>query len=471
MVMKWRVLLTGVLALLSVSARAQQPELVIRQVSVHLPFITVYLDLPPESGAVPQFRDSDVSAVTIQGQNLKLESLNVSHAFAYTFLLDVSGSMRLRRDVLNAIGNWVDRLHPEDHVEIFAFGETFREIGASNSDKAALKSDLSTLHSGEQTTNLYYALDRGIASAERADPALPQARAIVLLTDGKNEGDNGGIDESKVRDDIRKSHVPINAIGHTRLGSGEQDIYLRKMKLFADESGGFYDCAGTLPSALCPPGASLEQSFERLSQRMNRMFVLQLRCDRCRNSDNHDLQITLKNKASGRISVPLAVLPEIVPPKAIPPWVYVAGAIFLLLVVLFILWLVFRKKPEPPKAPEVVAEVQAPLDAVAQSSGLPAHVTIVSGPEPGRVYHFKLGAKAVIGRDAGCNLALPGDNEISGHHCELTRKGKLVEIADLGSMNGTLLNGARVVAAHIVEDGDLIRVGRTEFRVRFGDSA
>jgi pSer/pThr/pTyr-binding forkhead associated (FHA) protein len=47
----------------------------------------------------------------------------------------------------------------------------------------------------------------------------------------------------------------------------------------------------------------------------------------------------------------------------------------------------------------------------------------------------------------------------------------LVEIADLGSMNGTLLNGARVVAAHIVEDGDLIRVGRTEFRVRFGDSA
>src|SRR5258708_3442908 len=448
MVMKWRVLLTGVLALLSLMARAQQSEFVIQQVSVHLPYITAYVDVPSENGGPPHLRDSGLSAVTIFGQGLKPLNVGVTHAFGYTLLLDVSGSMRIRRDVLDAIDNWIDRLHPDEHLEMFAFGETYREVGTPASDKTTLKSELRKLRSGEQTTNLYLALERGIPNAERTENNLPQGRTIVLWTDGKNEGENGGFDENRVRADIRKSHVPIFAIGPTRLGPQEQDTYLGKMKSFADESGGFYECAGTLPSALCPPQVSLEQSFERLSERMNRMFVLPLRCDSCRQSDNHALQITLKNRSTAPIPVAVTLLPDKIPPKRISTWVYVAGALLLFVIALFLIWLVFKKKPEPqiaPEAPEVVVVTQQP-------SGLPAHVTIVSGPEPGRVYHFKLGAKAVIGRDAGCDVTLMGDSEVSGRHCELTRNGNRVEIADLGSMNGTLLNGARVVARQRVED-------------------
>src|SRR5258708_37108209 len=323
MVMKWRVLLTGVLALLSLMARAQQSEFVIRQVSVHLPYITAYVDVPSENGGPPHLRDSDLSAVTIFGQGLKLVNVSVTHGFGYTFLLDVSGSMRIRRDVLDAIDNWIDRLHPDEHLEMFAFGETYREVGTPASDKTTLKSELRKLRCGEQTTNLYLALERGIANAERTESGLPEGRMIVLLTDGKNEGDNGGFDENRVRADIRKSHVPIFAIGHTRLGPQEQDIYLGKMKSFADESGGFYALSGTSPSALCPPHASLEQSFERLREMMNRVFVLQLRCDSCRQSDNHALQITLKNASTAKIPVPLRLIPDKTPPKPIPAWLHV----------------------------------------------------------------------------------------------------------------------------------------------------
>lgn len=464
MVVSWRVLLTAALALLSLTARAQQPGFVIRQVSVNLPDITAYVDVPPENGRAPQLGVSDLSTAALQGQNLKLEGVSITHGVAYTFLLDVSGSMRIRNDVLGAIGNWIDRLHPDDHLEMFAFGETYRQIGTPASDRATLKSDLTRLRSGEQTTNLFDALVRGIANAERTGTSLPPGRMIVLLTDGKDEG-NGAVNESRVHEAIQTSHVPIFAIGHTRLGP-EQDIYLGKMKSFAGESGGFYECAGTLPSTLCPPHASLEQAFERLSATMNRRFILQLKCDRCRPSDNHELQITLKNGATARIPVALTLLPEPPVPTPIPIWVYVAGALLLLAIALFVIWLAFRKKPEPqvpleiPRAEVVVSPPQ---------TGLPAHITIVSGPEPGRVYPFKLGEKAVIGKDAGCEVTLADDKEISGRHCELTRKGKRVEIADLGSTNGTFLNGAQVVARQLVEDGDLVRVGRTEFRVRFGD--
>jgi pSer/pThr/pTyr-binding forkhead associated (FHA) protein len=46
--------------------------------------------------------------------------------------------------------------------------------------------------------------------------------------------------------------------------------------------------------------------------------------------------------------------------------------------------------------------------------------------------------------------------------------GKNVEVRDLGSTNGTLLNGARLQAQQRLEDGDLIRAGRTEVRITFG---
>jgi len=58
---------------------------------------------------------------------------------------------------------------------------------------------------------------------------------------------------------------------------------------------------------------------------------------------------------------------------------------------------------------------------------------------------------------------------VSGRHCELIRAGRVVELSDLQSRNGTLLNGARVVARQRLESGDLIRVGRTELRVSFGE--
>jgi len=136
----------------------------------------------------------------------------------------------------------------------------------------------------------------------------------------------------------------------------------------------------------------------------------------------------------------------------------------MLLVAVVVAWLALKKKPSPEPQPEVVEPIPLPAP-----DGIPAHFTVVSGPEPGRVYKLRLGAKTVIGRDSCCEVVLLDDNEISGRHCELTRNGTRIEVADLGSMNGTLLNGARVVARQRIEDGDLIRVGRTEFRVRFGE--
>jgi pSer/pThr/pTyr-binding forkhead associated (FHA) protein len=57
---------------------------------------------------------------------------------------------------------------------------------------------------------------------------------------------------------------------------------------------------------------------------------------------------------------------------------------------------------------------------------------------------------------------------MSAKHYELILAGEHVEVLDLGTTNGTLLNGARLVTQQRLEDGDLIRAGRTEIRINFG---
>jgi pSer/pThr/pTyr-binding forkhead associated (FHA) protein len=46
--------------------------------------------------------------------------------------------------------------------------------------------------------------------------------------------------------------------------------------------------------------------------------------------------------------------------------------------------------------------------------------------------------------------------------------GDHVEVQDLGSTNGTLLNGAQLLTQQRIEDGDWIRAGLTEVRINFG---
>lgn len=64
-----------------------------------------------------------------------------------------------------------------------------------------------------------------------------------------------------------------------------------------------------------------------------------------------------------------------------------------------------------------------------------------------------------VGRDASCTVQL-NDTEVSRKHDELKLNGATVEILDLGSSNGTFVNGKRVQRTELVS-GDRIQVGRT----------
>jgi pSer/pThr/pTyr-binding forkhead associated (FHA) protein len=71
-----------------------------------------------------------------------------------------------------------------------------------------------------------------------------------------------------------------------------------------------------------------------------------------------------------------------------------------------------------------------------------------------------------IGRLADRDLVLD-DVGVSRLHAEVRRLGRSFRIVDVGSANGTVVNGEHITD-HVLTDGDVIRLGSVEltFRVR-----
>lgn len=67
---------------------------------------------------------------------------------------------------------------------------------------------------------------------------------------------------------------------------------------------------------------------------------------------------------------------------------------------------------------------------------------------------------ATIGRLPECTVTLV-DTNVSRHHAEIRPDGTKYRVVDLGSTNGTFVNGARV-AEHPLADGDVITCGSTK---------
>jgi FHA domain len=77
------------------------------------------------------------------------------------------------------------------------------------------------------------------------------------------------------------------------------------------------------------------------------------------------------------------------------------------------------------------------------------------------------GARLTIGKNADNDLVIAEDPSVSRVHAVLERLGGRWAIRDLGSMNGTLVNGERIFVERILRDDDEIILGRT--RIRYCD--
>jgi predicted component of type VI protein secretion system len=79
------------------------------------------------------------------------------------------------------------------------------------------------------------------------------------------------------------------------------------------------------------------------------------------------------------------------------------------------------------------------------------------GPQPGQTFMLDRDW-LTLGRDPSNEIVI-GDPQISRQHARITRQGKLIVIEDLGSTNGTFVNGMRLTGPHVMANGDVIGLG------------
>jgi len=150
-----------------------------------------------------------------------------------------------------------------------------------------------------------------------------------------------------------------------------------------------------------------------------------------------------------------------------------ARGLVLVLMYAFLLVLVFTLmadaravRPAARNATPVPADPQTPA-----SSPTPAPAPAVSrlevqtGTLPATGRNYSLYGPLEIGRGTGCDISIP-NRFVSTHHARIAPQNGAWVLEDLGSTNGTLVNGEPLDTPYPLKPGDRVTVGDTEFIVQ-----
>lgn len=92
-------------------------------------------------------------------------------------------------------------------------------------------------------------------------------------------------------------------------------------------------------------------------------------------------------------------------------------------------------------------------------------LALIDKNNPRRRVEAPLRGRVTIGRGSDNQIILDYEKSVSNRHCEIFTSGHSIMIKDLGSSNGTYLDGIRVIDQAEVPNGSVIRLGRLELEV------
>jgi hypothetical protein len=140
---------------------------------------------------------------------------------------------------------------------------------------------------------------------------------------------------------------------------------------------------------------------------------------------------------------------------------------FLVLLYLFI-WRIVRTASRDLRLPQESFILAPSREGGVTTAPPPVHsgrLVVVKSPVLEEGTDFELdSSQLTIGRGRQNDIALPEDEYASARHARFEPRQDGVWIQDLGSTNGTYLNGARLERPRRLTPGDIVRVGETDVR-------
>jgi hypothetical protein len=93
-------------------------------------------------------------------------------------------------------------------------------------------------------------------------------------------------------------------------------------------------------------------------------------------------------------------------------------------------------------------------------------LSVERGPKELRGVNVAVTGPVIVGRAPGADIVIAA-GYVSGRHAKFQVMGQNLFVEDLGSTNGTCVNGQQISAPCALKSGDVVNVGDVSIRVRF----
>lgn len=120
--------------------------------------------------------------------------------------------------------------------------------------------------------------------------------------------------------------------------------------------------------------------------------------------------------------------------------------------------------PQPPQ--KIILDDSAPTapaTAAVAASFTPAPSSPKLVADNGTVFNLPEGS-STVGREGAVEILLAGESTVSRRHAEVIRQGTTVTVKDLGSTNGTFVNGVKINGETPLSVGDTVQFGMVRLR-------
>jgi hypothetical protein len=139
-----------------------------------------------------------------------------------------------------------------------------------------------------------------------------------------------------------------------------------------------------------------------------------------------------------------------------------------LVLLYFFIWRIVRTASRDLRLPQESFILAPSRQAGGSPQSPPAHsgrLVVVKSPHLDEGTDVALNsAQVTVGRGGQNDIALPQDDYVSARHVRFEPRQDGVWVQDLGSTNGTFLNGTRLEQPSRLQPGDIVRVGGTDLR-------
>lgn len=485
----------------------------IKTVTDNFPFLVSSVQVYDSSDEPIENLTSNNFSVSVDGNNC--DSVNAQTykesglGFNIMLCLDLSGSMRgvPLRTMKDAILKFIDDMRGVDKLGLMGFADDAFLISDFSNDKDYLRGKIRNLTTSGNQTALYYGLYRGLSKlVENKDKA---GKILIVIGDGKNESLSSSYTEDDVINLAKEEGIPVFSIGYTRIDR----IYLQSFERISEKTGGkFYNS---------PTDNELTRQYEKLySQILNIYLVTYLVVDVPGDGLEHTNVITVRRNnvsktVSNKFISPAGVSAYKVEKKiikeTIPLWYYylAGGLVIFIAGITLILYTINKKKKAELKrireeeekkrneeieaekkkrlelekqleenkkipAPETVPKIKNETEKTVMIKDTGQEKTIIITPGMGGntlrleiLTGINQGSRfdvtnsgATIGRSENNTIIIKEDT-ISSNHAKIVFSNGQFYIEDLGSSNGTFINGKNITST-VVNHGDVFKFGKCE---------